>query len=58
MWFFIKYYIDVQKHDLVYNGINIVMVGYTKKTGYCTISQNMMKQNDIEHVRTYTICKW
>ena len=57
MWFYIEYYIELQKHDLVYNGINIVMVDYTKKTGYCTISQNMMKQNDIEHVRTYTICK-
>ena len=58
MWFFIEYYIELQKHDLVYNGIIIVMAGYTQKTGYCTISQNMMKQNDIEHVRTYTICKW
>ena len=31
MWFFIEYYIELQKHDLVYNGINVVMAGYTKK---------------------------
>ena len=31
MWIYIEYYIELQKHDLVYNGINIFMVDYTKK---------------------------
>ena len=31
MWFYIEYYAELQKHDLVYNGINVVMAGHNKK---------------------------
>ena len=54
MWFYIEYYIELQKHDLVYNGINIVMVGYTKKLVTAQLAKiwwNQMILNMYEPIR-------